>query len=62
MSPSRFWSGSTRIFPGFKSFRMKFFSLIMLVATAAALCGCNTIRGVGEDLSAVGNTLSRAAD
>lgn len=41
---------------------MKLLPLILLFACATALCGCNTIRGVGEDLSAVGNTLSRAAD
>ena len=41
---------------------MRFLFLGLLLATAAALCGCNTVRGFGEDLSAVGNTLSRAAD
>jgi predicted small secreted protein len=33
-----------------------------LIAFAPLLTACNTIRSVGEDLSAVGNTLSRAAD
>ena len=41
---------------------MKKIFLVLLLAGAASLCGCNTIRGVGEDLSAVGNTLSRVAD
>lgn len=36
--------------------------LSILVALTALLTACNTIRGIGEDLSAVGNTLSRAAD
>jgi len=40
----------------------KLFSLAILVALGALLAACNTIRGVGEDLSAVGNTLSRAAN
>ena len=40
----------------------KLFSFAILVALVALLAACNTIRGVGEDLSAVGNTLSRAAN
>jgi len=36
--------------------------LAVIVAFGSLLAACNTIRGVGEDLSAVGNTLSRAAD
>ncbi len=36
--------------------------LILLLALAALLPACNTMRGVGEDLSAVGNTLARVAD
>lgn len=36
--------------------------LSILIAFAPLLTACNTIRGVGEDLSAVGNTLSRAVD
>jgi predicted small secreted protein len=36
-------------------------ALLLLVAMAAlAASGCNTVRGVGEDLTAVGGTLSRA--
>lgn len=37
--------------------------VLLIVATAALLSlpACNTIRGVGEDLSAVGGTLSRAS-
>lgn len=37
--------------------RLSFFFTLTTLLTA-----CNTIRGVGEDLSAVGNALSRAAD
>lgn len=36
--------------------------LLLLLAVTAFLPACNTIRGVGEDLSAVGNTLARIAD
>jgi predicted small secreted protein len=42
---------------------MKTFSrVLLLLALTALLPACNTIRGVGEDLSAVGNTLARVAD
>lgn len=33
---------------------------LVLLALSAFLTACNTVRGVGEDLTAVGNTLSRA--
>ena len=35
--------------------------LAALCALASALCACNTMRGIGEDISAAGRTLSRAA-
>jgi predicted small secreted protein len=36
-------------------------AVCLLVAVAAlALSGCNTVRGLGEDLTAVGGTLTRA--
>jgi predicted small secreted protein len=39
---------------------MKILLCALLLAATAALSGCNTVRGVGEDLTAVGGTLSRA--
>ena len=33
--------------------------LFLLLAAAIILSACNTVRGVGEDMSAVGNTLAR---
>jgi len=35
--------------------------LALIAACACLLSACNTIRGVGEDLSAMGGTLSRVA-
>ena len=37
--------------------------LLLVVATAAlaGLTACNTIRGVGEDISALGNYLARSS-
>ncbi len=39
---------------------MKIGVLLFAAMAALALTGCNTVRGVGEDLTAVGGTLSRA--
>jgi predicted small secreted protein len=36
--------------------------LSLLLAVTIALTACNTVRGVGEDLSAVGNTLARTGN
>lgn len=43
---------------------MSRYFLITLAALAAAgsLTGCNIVRGVGEDMAAVGRTLSKTAD
>jgi predicted small secreted protein len=38
----------------------KFVILLLAAAVVSVLPACNTIRGVGEDMSAVGGTLSRA--
>jgi predicted small secreted protein len=39
---------------------MKIAVLLLATMAALAISGCNTVRGVGEDLTAVGGTLSRA--
>lgn len=39
---------------------MKLAVLLFAVIAVLALSGCNTVRGFGEDLTAVGGTLSRA--
>jgi predicted small secreted protein len=39
-------------------------SILLLVAATVALSGltaCNTVRGVGEDISALGNYLARSS-
>ena len=36
--------------------------LIVGLAFAGSLAGCNTIKGVGSDISALGNGLSNASD
>lgn len=33
--------------------------LLGLAALALSLAACNTVRGVGEDMAAVGNTIAR---
>ena len=39
---------------------MKHFILLVLAITSLVLLpACNTVRGVGEDMAAVGNTLAR---
>ncbi len=35
--------------------------LLMLALSSAILSGCNTARGVGEDIKAVGHAISHAA-
>jgi predicted small secreted protein len=36
-------------------------SLVLLVIATAALSACNTIKGMGEDVSAAGHDVSKAA-
>ena len=36
-------------------------SLILLTLTAVSLSSCNTIKGMGEDVSAAGHDVSKAA-
>lgn len=36
--------------------------LLLLLTAPFLLAACNTMRGVGEDMAAVGNTLARVAD
>ncbi|MCL6743663.1 MULTISPECIES: entericidin A/B family lipoprotein [Enterobacteriaceae] len=38
----------------------KFFSLLLI--SCALLSGCNTARGVGEDIQSLGHVISRAAN
>ena len=38
------------------------FYTLFAVMTLAALCGCNTMRGIGEDVSAAGRGIKRAAN
>ncbi|MGN6817889.1 MAG: entericidin A/B family lipoprotein [Sphingomonas sp.] len=35
---------------------------LTLAAGALALAGCNTISGIGKDVSSVGSTVSKTAD
>lgn len=37
-------------------------TLLALTLAAAALAGCNTIQGVGQDLEAAGDAISQEAD
>lgn len=36
--------------------------LVSLAVAAAALAGCNTIEGAGEDMSAAGRAVSKSAE
>lgn len=38
------------------------FTLISLVCISALLSGCNTVRGIGEDLEAAGRAIQTEAD
>ncbi len=40
----------------------KFLSLLMMLALAAALAGCNTVHGMGKDISSAGKSIERASD
>jgi len=40
--------------------RLSKFLLLMLISSAV-LAGCNTARGVGEDIKTLGHAISRAA-
>ena len=40
---------------------MKTFTLIGLIAAALALAGCNTMRGIGQDIEKLGSTIEGAA-
>ena len=35
--------------------------LLMAIATAVVLAGCNTIAGIGKDVSAAGSAVDKAA-
>jgi entericidin A len=36
-------------------------ALVALIAAFAALAGCNTVHGFGEDMGALGHSISNAA-
>ena len=38
------------------------FVAIMLITAGGLLAGCNTISGMGRDVSSVGSTVSKTAD
>ncbi len=40
----------------------KFMLVLILLASAAALAGCNTIAGAGQDTQAAGKAVTNAAD
>jgi len=37
-------------------------SLILLLATATLLTGCNTVRGVGQDVQSVGKAVEKSSN
>ncbi|MEG3179474.1 entericidin A/B family lipoprotein [Sphingomonas sp. LT1P40] len=41
---------------------MRKFFAAALIAGAVALSGCNTIQGVGKDVSSAGDTVAKTAD
>ncbi len=45
-----------------KSLTIIVLSLLVLSGAAALLSACNTTAGVGQDISATGNALTRGAD
>ena len=51
-----------REFPMRKSLAMAFLSLFLLSGAAAVLTACNTAAGIGEDVSAVGRTVTGGAE
>ncbi len=38
----------------------KLFDLVLVTGVVVTLVGCNTVRGVGEDLKSASNTVDRA--
>lgn len=40
---------------------MRFFTALMLTASLLILSGCNTVKGVGQDLQKAGSTIEGAA-
>jgi predicted small secreted protein len=36
--------------------------IVLIIATASLLAGCNTMRGVGKDVEAAGRTIQKSAD
>ena len=40
---------------------MKHLSLVMLIAAVLALVGCNTVKGVGQDIQKAGSVIEGAA-
>jgi len=36
--------------------------LLLIVFASSTLMGCNTIKGIGEDLSGIGNAISNTSD
>jgi entericidin A len=45
-----------------KNLAMAFLSLLLLTGAATMLTACNTAAGVGEDVSAVGHTVTGGAE
>lgn len=40
----------------------KVFILFTMVVFSAALMGCNTVKGIGEDLKSLGSGITKASD
>jgi predicted small secreted protein len=36
--------------------------IVLIIAAASLLAGCNTMRGVGKDVEAAGRTIQKSAD
>lgn len=36
--------------------------IVLIIAVASLLAGCNTMRGVGKDVEAAGRTIQKSAD
>lgn len=41
---------------------MKSLSLLLIALSLTALAGCNTVRGVGQDVRSAGSAIERAAN
>lgn len=45
-----------------ESVMKKVFILFTMVVFSAALMGCNTVKGIGEDLKSLGSGITKASD